>query len=191
MMTYRDNRQVSTVRITFTNVVAALRRLSSLTSLNLSYNDVTAGDGARLCHAAAAAGMTRLETLDLGVCSPSDVVECEAWKLLDLPQPPEHIVAFSDSAILVQYLASSNKAAFADSHHPDLPLQLLRRIRTIDPALTELNIWNKVNFNEAGCRVLARALLLNTCITSLRLGSRAWVLLELACFSPPSRTSRP
>jgi Ran GTPase-activating protein (RanGAP) involved in mRNA processing and transport len=169
MMFYRDNRQVSTVGITFTSVVAALKRLSSLTSLNLSYNDIAADDGARLCHAAAASGMTRLETLDLGLCSASHVVECETWRQLDLPQPPELVVAFTDSAILVQYLMISDKAAFADAHHPDLPLELLRRIRTSDPALTQLEIRHKRNFLEAGCRVLARALSLNTCITSLNL----------------------
>jgi hypothetical protein len=53
--------------------------------------------------------------------------------------------------------------------HPDLPAELLQRISTSDPALTRLNITGKSFFREAGCRVLARALSLNTCITSLNL----------------------
>jgi hypothetical protein len=67
-------------------------------------------------------------------------------------------------------LMSSDWAAFAETRHPDLPLQLLQRIETSDPALTKLEVQYKKNFKEAGCRLLARALSLNTCITSLDLG---------------------
>ena len=52
---------------------------------------------------------------------------------------------------------------------PDLPPELLQRIESSDPALTKLEIQYKSNFKEAGCRILARALSLNTCITSLDL----------------------
>ena len=54
-------------------------------------------------------------------------------------------------------------------HGPALPPALLQRIESSDPALTKLEIQHKRNFNEAGCRILARALSLNTCITSLDL----------------------
>jgi hypothetical protein len=149
----------------------ALTHLTAMTALNVASNKLTADDGARICGAAAAARMMRLETLDVhdNHFYDSDFVGCEAWGQLNLPQPPEHIVS-KDLAFTVHYLMSSDKAAFAESYfHPDLPLQLLQRIETSDPALTKLEVKWKINFKEAGCRVLARALSLNTCITSLDL----------------------
>jgi hypothetical protein len=47
--------------------------------------------------------------------------------------------------------------------------QLLQRIKTSDPTLTKLRITSKSSCNEAACGVLAHALSLNTCITSLNL----------------------
>ena len=44
--------------------------------------------------------------------------------------------------------------------HTKLPLQLLQllqRIETSDPVLTKLEVKWKINFKEAGCRVLACA----------------------------------
>jgi hypothetical protein len=51
----------------------------------------------------------------------------------------------------------------------DLPLLLLQRIETSNPVLTALEIKHLCRFQEAGCRALARALALNTRITSLDL----------------------
>jgi hypothetical protein len=157
------------------HLCSALTHLTAMTKLYLHYNGLTADDGARICGAAAAAGMTCLKALylDGNGFSGSDVFGCEAWRQLNLPQPPDYFAASSasDLSVLVMYLASSDRAAFVESNYPDLPLQLLQSIRTSDPALTELKIQHKRNFNEAGCRVLARALSLNTCITSLDLES--------------------
>jgi hypothetical protein len=47
--------------------------------------------------------------------------------------------------------------------HPDLHPLLLQRIATSDPLLAALEIQYKYVFKEAGCKVLARALSLNTC----------------------------
>jgi hypothetical protein len=156
---------------------SALAHLTAMTYLDLGNNQLTADDGARICGAAAAAGMTRLKTLDLS-CNPShenafsasSVVGCGAWRQLNLPQPPHDFVETADVLGLVQYLLSSDRAAFvAAYHHPDLPPELLKCIESSDPALTKLEIQDKPNFKEAGCRILARSLSLNTCITSLDL----------------------
>jgi hypothetical protein len=129
------------------HLCSALSHLMSITTLYLYGNQLTADDGARICGAAAAAGMTCLEKLGLegNGFTASDVVGCEAWMELNLPQLPGHLVAFAsaDFSILVKYVMSSDRAAFAESvqkYHPDLPLELLQRIRTSDPALTKLEI---------------------------------------------------
>jgi hypothetical protein len=62
---------------------------------------------------------------------------------------------------------SSDRAAFASTRHPDLPQEMMQRVEMSDPALTALTIQGLRSFGEAGCRVLARALSLSTCITSL------------------------
>jgi hypothetical protein len=85
--------------------------------------------------------------------------ENEEWPLLVDP---------SDAAAR-QYLASGDSAAFADARHPDVPLLLLQRIECSDSALTNLKISNIVESTEASSRALARALSLNTLITSLDL----------------------
>jgi hypothetical protein len=114
-----------------------------MTELDLRFNELTADDGARICGAAAAAGMTRLKTLDLSnnpsrenPFSASSVVGCGAWRQLNLPQPPHDFVGIADCSQdflgLVQYLMSSDRAAFvAAYHHPDLPPELLKRIESI------------------------------------------------------------
>jgi hypothetical protein len=65
----------------------------------------------------------------------------------------------------------------ADSH-PDLHPELLRRIERSDHELTDLNYdqfshymesLHDINLDEVGCRILARSLALNTCITELGL----------------------
>jgi hypothetical protein len=151
------------------HLCSALAHLTAMTELCLHGNSLTADDGARICGAAAAAGMTRLQTLGLygNAFSASDVVRCGTWRQLDLPQPPDDFVASEDYCFLLEYVMSSDRAVFAETRHPDLPLQLLQRITTSDPALTKLEIQYKYVFKEAGCRVLGRALSLNTCITSL------------------------
>jgi hypothetical protein len=65
-----------------------------LTFLDLRHNQLTADDGARICAAAAAVGMTSLTELDLGGngFDAWSVVKCEAWRQLKLPQPPDEIV---------------------------------------------------------------------------------------------------
>jgi hypothetical protein len=100
--------------------------------------------------------MTCLKTLNLGGhgFTASDVVECGTWKRLNLPQPPDDIVAFGDISLLVQF---SDRAAFAETRHPDLPLQLLQRTETSDHVLAKHEVLYKKNFKEAGCRVLVRA----------------------------------
>ena len=137
------------------HLCCALTHLTAMTQLNLSYNQLTADDGARICGAAAAAGMTRLKTLDLSdnpsrenAFSASSVVGCGAWRQLNLPQPPHDFVEIADYRQdflgLVQYLLSSDRAAFvAAYHHPDLPPELLKRIESSDPALTKLEIQSK------------------------------------------------
>ncbi len=73
---------------------------------------LTAEDGARVCGAAAAAGMTRLDTLGLQEfgLSASSVVGCSAWGQLGLPQPPDEIIRTGFSS-LIQYLLSENKVS--------------------------------------------------------------------------------
>jgi hypothetical protein len=96
------------------HLCSALPHLSAMTELDLGYNELSADDGARICGAAAAAGMTRLKTLDLdnNGFTPSQVVECEAWRQLNLPQPPDEIVRkckgvfHFNCAPLVSYLLS-------------------------------------------------------------------------------------
>jgi Leucine-rich repeat (LRR) protein len=183
------------------HLCSALTHLTAMTQLDLSDNQLTADDGARICGAAAAAGMTRLEVLDLNgnpsyesPFSASSVVGCGVWRQLNLPQPPDDFIETADGCRsdgcpdvlgLVQYLTSSDRAAFAAAYHPLLPPELLRCIESNDPALTELTlqsvIWrttevqefgimcDRNTLNEAGSRILARALSLNTCITSLNL----------------------
>jgi hypothetical protein len=91
-----------------------------------------------------AAGMTRLTNIDLG-----DDFE----------------------SFIRSYLMSSDRVAFLETHHPRLNMDLLH------PATKHVVVkrrvgadWQPVkDFGESGCRFLARALSLNTCITSLDL----------------------
>jgi hypothetical protein len=119
----------------------ALTHLTAMTTFYLYSNQLTADDGARICGAAAAAGMTRLKTLDLS-CNPtrenafsaSSVVGCGAWRQLNLPQPPDEIVRkcsglYSNFTPLVSYLLSDDKVSchalrifvVGDSKVPPLP----------------------------------------------------------------------
>jgi hypothetical protein len=99
------------------HLCSALTHLTAMTSLDLRDNFLTADDGARICGAAAAAGMTRLKALYLGGnnCSASDVVGCETWRQLNLPQPPHEIVrkcnTGSNCGFLVSYLLSIDKVS--------------------------------------------------------------------------------
>ena len=104
------------------HLCSALPHLTAMTDLNLRGNQLSADDGARICGAAAAAGMTRLKTLGLGAndFSASQVVGCEAWRQLNLPQPPDEIVrnctdsvfnTGSNFAPLVSYLLSDDKVS--------------------------------------------------------------------------------
>ncbi len=80
--------------------------------------------------------------------------------------------------------ASAGASASAAHAHPDLPQELLQRIENNDPALTELKMVGKSDFKEAGCRILARALSLNTCITSLNLLATTITPAGAALLSP-------
>jgi hypothetical protein len=59
-------------------------------------NELTADDAARICGAAAAAGMTCLKNLFLLEHSNSfracDGVDCGTWLQLRLPRPPQQII---------------------------------------------------------------------------------------------------
>jgi hypothetical protein len=72
------------------HLLSALTHLTAITELNLSDNKLTADDGARICGAAAAAGMTRLKglNLDSNGFSSFEVVGCGMWRQLNLPPPP-------------------------------------------------------------------------------------------------------
>jgi Ran GTPase-activating protein (RanGAP) involved in mRNA processing and transport len=54
-----------------------------------------------------------------------------------------------------------------------LPPELLRRIASSDPTLKSVEITRQKRLGEVGCQVLARELMLNTCITSLNLEGTA------------------
>ena len=86
--------------------------LTSLTSVNLFFNGLTANDAVCICNAAAAAGMTRLQKLNLEAngFKASSVVDCDEWRKLGLPQPPDEIVRQGFDS-LIQYLLSENKVA--------------------------------------------------------------------------------
>ena len=92
--------------------MGGVTRLTGLTSLNLGRNELSADDGARVCGAAAAAAMSALLRLDLlgnGFIA-SSVVDCDEWRKLGLPQPPDEIVRQGFDS-LIQYLLSENKVA--------------------------------------------------------------------------------
>lgn len=157
---------------------SALPHLTAMTELVLvthdSGNDLIQKlddeDGARICCAAAAAGLTRLINLDLGRgIIPLCVANSEEWIInLGLPQPPDDFLLLTDFTGLVHFMMSNDKAAFLESYHPDLPLKLLQRIERSDPKLTKLDMRQK-ELLEHGWRILARSISLNTCITSLNL----------------------
>jgi hypothetical protein len=164
------------------HVISILPHLTALTCLSLHTNQLSADsadDGARICGAAAGAGMTRLMDLRLFGDSfeVSDVVGCEAWRQINLPQPPDAFVSKADFVAILQFIWSSDRISFVETYcsncHPDLPPLLLRRIENNDPDLTLLEIQYKSNFGEAGCGILARFLSRNTCIISLNLEKTA------------------
>jgi hypothetical protein len=72
--------------------------------------------------------------------------------------------SFQPSATLS--LGSSDGSS-AD-HYSDVPPNLLQSIETSDPGTKEIEICG-MELGESGCRILARALSLNTCVTTLRL----------------------
>jgi hypothetical protein len=95
------------------HLCSALTHLTAMTELILSDNNLTADDGARICGAAAAAGMTCLKTLNLGGhgFTASDVVRCGTWRQLNLPQAPHEVIKTTkrDFLPLVLYLLSEDK----------------------------------------------------------------------------------
>lgn len=87
-------------------------RLTGLISLNLYSNNLTSDDAARLISAAAAAGFMSLQKLNLlgNLFDTASVVQCEAWRMLSLPQPPHEVVRQGFDS-LIQYLLSEDKVA--------------------------------------------------------------------------------
>ena len=163
--------------------MGTVTNLTALTSLDLGWNELSVDDGARICGAAAAGGMTQLQVLELAGngFSASSVVGSDAWRQAGLQQPPDDFVALVGDkhfSVLLQYAVSGDCAAFAARYHPLLPVALLRRIESSDPSITSLKIIGPffVSSSDASeflgsSRVagLAEALSLNTCITSLNL----------------------
>ncbi len=90
-LTYLNLRESN---VDLSRVCKTLKYLKASTHLNVCRETRTADDAARVCHAAAAAGSTRLKRLLLGeslivygMCNSgeydvSDIVECETWKQL-------------------------------------------------------------------------------------------------------------
>lgn len=76
---------------------------------------------------------------------------------LDRPAPPQPQPVPTE-----QYLWNG-------AEHPELPLSMLRNIEASHPVLTILDLQCCAHFEEAGCRILGRALSLNSCITALSL----------------------
>jgi hypothetical protein len=99
--------------------MGGVTRLTGLTSLNLGRNELSADDGARVCGAAAAAGMTLLAALELegNRFTAASVVGCEGWREAGLPPAAEYFCsALSGSkgySLLIQYAVSRDRAAFA------------------------------------------------------------------------------
>ena len=92
--------------------MGGVTRLTGLTSLDLGSNQLCADDGAYVCSAAAAAGMSVLQKLFLSGngFNALSVVDCEGWRNLGLPQPPDEIIRQGFDSLL-QYLLSENKVA--------------------------------------------------------------------------------
>jgi hypothetical protein len=100
-----------------TALMAAVTRLTRLTSLNLGRNELSADDGARVCGAAAAAGMTLLAALELdgNGFSATHVVGCAGWREAGLSCSSDCVFFPSSFSVLMQYALSSDRAAFAES----------------------------------------------------------------------------
>jgi hypothetical protein len=167
-------------------LMGGVTRLTGLTSLNLGRNELSADDGARVCGAAAAAGMTLLAALELegNGFTAASVVGCEGWREAGLCCSWDLVFFPQSFDVLIRYALSSDRAAVAEANrHPLLPAALLRRIESSDPSLTSVvikGLYESVDasfYIGSSCVVaLAEALCLNTCITSLnvagnRLGS--------------------
>jgi Ran GTPase-activating protein (RanGAP) involved in mRNA processing and transport/ubiquinone biosynthesis protein COQ9 len=179
-------------------LLPALPHLTALTSLDLGDNSLNKEDAARICGAVAAAGMTRLQRLELYEIDgwyddfrPPSVVGCEAWKQLGLSHAADDIVIITSFSDILQYLFSSDRAAFALSNrHPLLPAELVGRIESSDPSLTSLEIKGNRGLDESlflgerGSIALARCLSLNTCITSLNLANNQIGSVGLAALLP-------
>jgi Leucine-rich repeat (LRR) protein len=179
-------------------LLPALTHLTVLTSLDLTHNQLTVEDGARICGAAVAAGMTRLQRLELNRngFSALAVVWCDVWKQLGLSHPADDTVFISSFGVLMQYVFSSDRAGFAAQYHPLLPEELVRRIKSSDPSIANLEIkgasWSSEAskfLGERGGRLLACALLLNTCITSLNLEGNQLRSAGLAALLPALPTA--
>jgi hypothetical protein len=66
-------------------------------------------------------------------------------------------------------LSHGSSGGSSADHHSDVPPHLLQSIETSDPGTKEIEICG-MELGESGCRILARALSMNTCVTTLTLG---------------------
>jgi hypothetical protein len=98
-------------------LMAAVTGLTGLTSLNLGRNELSVDDGARVCGAAAAAGLTLLAGLELegNGFTASSVVGCEGWREAGLSSLWDCIFFPSSFSVLMEYVFSSDRAAVAAS----------------------------------------------------------------------------
>jgi hypothetical protein len=102
------------------HLCSVLTHLTAVTELHLGGNHLSADDGARICAAAAAAGMTNLKVLNLieNGFTASDVVACGAWRQLNMPQLPDEVVKKCSAgsnvlnlSFIVSYLRGTDKVA--------------------------------------------------------------------------------
>jgi hypothetical protein len=153
-------------------IMGAITHLTTLTHLDLTSNGLSADDVAMICGTAAAAGMSQLQNLEIDQCSvykyfPMDdeyppiyqsaaaVVASDAWAQLQLPMVPrEFMDMLSEHRVgdLLQFVMSEERAAFAASYHPLLPLHLMTGIASNLPKYTEIKFSKTRNaghiFNE-------------------------------------------
>ena len=173
----------------------SVAHLTGLTQLDFCNNCICSDDAARIYGIAAAAGMTSLRNIwfglhDINRCerrrntvSVVDVINSAAWGQLNLPLPSplDLFLVVASENLLLRCALSQNREQFNASWRGDvddlLSMDLLRCIELNDPTFTALTLPQSdpnVSFcsdklSAPGSLILARALSLNTCITSLRL----------------------
>ena len=121
-------------------LMEGVTRLTGLTRLSLSRNQLSADDCARVCGAAAGAGMTQLCALEAegNGFSAASVVGCEGWREAGLSCLADNVFFPSSFSMVLQYALSVDRASFAYLHrfyrHPLLHSVLLRRLQSSGPS---------------------------------------------------------